>query len=369
MPVYWSILIMTLIIGVLSAYSSQEIRIIEGNEVYRIRKGFVFFVALYIVFFIGLRDRVLDTGAYINSFKEMPTTINGIIQYVMSASTGKGFYLVEGLFKKLLSQNYYWWLIFLAAVSCGCLFKILYRYSVDFPLSAYLFIAGTSFTWLLNGTRQFLVVCILFACTDWLLEEKKARYIVLALLLTTIHTSSLFIAIVVLFITHEKILPRRMLFFIVLTVVGTYFSEQVLSFIGSNLDKDYSQELVSGSGSNILRLLVAVVPLFIVLLNYKNVKEIAPPSIRLAINMSMAGVCFYFASTFTNGILVGRMPIYFIVYNLYLLPWLIDNCFAENSGRIAKALCMIFYFVYFYYQMMVAWNGLMYVSYILGISF
>lgn len=95
----------------------------------------------------------------------------------------------------------------------------------------------------------------------------------------------------------------------------------------------------------------------------------ANKSIKLAINMSFVGVCFYFASTFTDGILIGRMPIYFTVYNLYLLPWLIHNCFEIRSRKIVWLGCACAYGLYFYYQMEVAWGGLMYVSDILHINF
>ena len=85
--------------------------------------------------------------------------------------------------------------------------------------------------------------------------------------------------------------------------------------------------------------------------------------------MNLVGICFYFAATFTNGVLVGRMPIYFTVYGLYLLPWVIRNCFTKRSRKVVWVLCAISYFICFYYQMCIAWDGLMYVSKFLKLEF
>lgn len=369
MPVYWSMLLATGIIGVLSYGTEQKKVIIAGNETTRIHKGFVIFLAIYIVFFMGFRDKVLDTGNYIISFNEMPTSIEGILAYLMMVDNGQGFYLLQGLFKICISQNHYVWLFFLASVSCYFLFRTLYKYSIDFPLSAYLFIASTTFTWLLNGTRQFLVVSILFGFIDWLIEGKKIRYILLSILLATFHISAIFMVIIVLFISSKELFSKKMVVFIILTVIGTYYSESVFDFLSTASETmDYSDSIGMDGGSSIIRLFVTVIPVVIVLFNLKNVKKKAPDSIKLAINMSLVGSCFYFAASFTNGILVGRMPIYFTVYNLYLLPWVIRNCFTRESKKIVWILCVVCYLIYFCYQMYIAWGGLMYVSEILNIN-
>lgn len=369
MPIYWSMLFMTLIIGMVSKTAPQRRIERENKTYYTIHYGFAVAAFLYIIFFVGLRDRVLDTGAYVRSFNEAAANWSDLIQEVASESEGKGFYLLQGLFKIYISKSHYMWFLFLATISCLGLLKVLYKYSEDFPLAIYLFVADATFTWLLNGTRQFLVVCILFSFAEWLIEGKKIRYLLLVLVMTTIHSSAIFMVLVCLFVSAQKILDEKMMIFAIITVWGTKYSEKVFEMLDFVLEKDYVETLVEGVGSNIIRLLVSAVPILIVMAAYKYVKENSTPSIRLAINMSFVGTCFYFASSFTNGILVGRMPVYFTLYNLYLLPWLIKNCFNKESEKIAKILCMLLYGVYFYYQMEIAWGGLQYISEILNLSF
>lgn len=370
MPVYWSMLVMSAIIGVLCYITPRKIKIIDDEEISKVRIGYVLLFVGYFVFFIGFRDKVLDTGAYIENFNEIPMSFTEVIANLSIVKNGKGFYLIAAIFKLYILNNHYAWLFFLAIISCFFLFKTLYKYSIDFPLSAYLFIATTTFTWLLNGSRQFLVVCILFGFADWIIRGDKIQYIMLAILLSTIHSSAIFIAIIVVFISAEEILGKKMICFVAITVVGTYYSENVFAFFAELSETfDYSSSMTLDAGSNILRFFVAFTPLLIVLLNYRNVKQIAPPDIKLAINMSLVGNCFYFASTFTNGILVGRMPIYFTVYNLYLLPWVIRNCFTQDSKKFVWIFCVGLYFIFFYYQMCIAWDGLMYVSDVLNINY
>lgn len=367
MRIYWSILLMALIMVGLSYIIHTKIIFTRGGKKVEISIVFGIITFGYITFYFGLRDVVKDTWAYINNFNIMPTSLEGLKHELALADGDAGFILLQFIFKKFISENHYLWLIFLCAVSCICLFKGLYYYSEDMSLSIFLFISSTTFTWLINGMRQFLVVCILFGFSNLWLTGHKKKYLLIILLATTIHSSAWFIIPIFLFVSSKRIWDRRMQIFLLITIVGTYYSEKVFDFINEIYVNDYSNSLEAGDGSNFIRVLVAAVPVCIVILTRKCIEQKADEKIRFAANMSLVNLCFYFAATFTNGILVGRMPIYFTVYNLYLIPWLINNCFADRSKKLMRVLCMVFYVFYFYYQMEIAWGGLTYVSYILNI--
>lgn len=333
------------------------------------RFSYAFLTFAYIAFFCSLRDVVQDTQAYIISFESAPESFSKISSYVTNASTGKLFYLTEAIFKVFISKSHYAWFAFLCIISMACLLRVYYKRSENFPFTAFLFVASTTFTWLINGTRQFLVVCILFAFSDWLLEGKKGRYAILAFVLSYVHNAAIFMIPVCLFISAKKLWDKRLFLFVVLTIIGTAFSENVFDFLNDALDKDYSAGLAADTGSNILRLVIALVPVIIIAVERKIVEDEADDKIILAANMSVVNACFYLASTFTSGILVGRMPIFFSIYNLYLLPWLIKHCFKWDKYKIITILCIVFYTFYFYYQMHIAWKGLEYVSEILNIHY
>ena len=368
MPIYWSMFFVTILMGGLTYFAPNKVLVQGNKKICDLHYLYAVMTFGYIVFFCGLRDRVLDTSAYISAFKYIPDTWNEMWDYVFALDIGKGFYLLSGVFKVWVSSSHYIWLFALALVSVICLLRIYYKRTVDFSLTAYLFIATTTFTWLINGTRQFLAVCILFAFSDLLLEGKKFKYILIICLMTTIHSSAIFMIPIVFFVSSKEVFGKKMLFFSLITIIGTYYSDSVFSFLTNEiLNEEYS--LASSDGSNVIRLLVEIIPIVIMLINMKNVRDKATPDIILATNMSFVGACFSFASTLTNGILVGRMPIYFTVYNLYLLPWLIKKCFVKKSQTIVGVCCIIMYALYFYYQMEVAWGGLEYCSEILRLNF
>ena len=369
MPIYWSMMAATALFGFLSlGYNKLRYKTNVVNN-YRTRFSYAFLTFAYIAFFCSLRDVVQDTSLYISSFNSTPNNWSSIPQFISNHETGKLFYIIQAVFKNLISDNHYVWLGFLCIISMACLLRVYYKRSENFPFTAFLFVASTSFTWLINGTRQFLVVCILFAFSDWLLKEKRGRYAFLALVLSYIHNAAIFMIPVCLFISAKKLWDKRLFFFVVLTILGTIFSENVFDFLNDTLDKDYSAGLAADTGSNILRLIIALVPVIIIAIERKIVEDEADDKIILAANMSVVNACFYLASTFTSGILVGRMPIFFSIYNLYLLPWLIKHCFKWDKYKIITILCIVFYTFYFYYQMHIAWKGLEYVSEILNIHY
>lgn len=368
MPVYWSMLIVT---SIISIYSLE----IKKRNILKYEKNsfkYSLICFLYIVFWCGMRDKVLDTGTYISMYNSIPNGFFNIYKWAMNMDTGKGFYLMTGIFKQIMPNSHYIWLSAISGISCWMFLRTYNKYSDNMPFVIYLFIATTTFTWLINGMRQFLAVSILFGFSDLLVKNEKPnkiKYILLVLLMNTIHSSAIFLLPISLFVSSKTFWDKRMIIFIIITVIGTYFSESVFSMLNSSMDKDYTEALESGSGSNYIRLIVALVPIIMVCFTQNTIKQRATPEINLAINMSLISACFYFASTFTNGILIGRMPIYFNIYNLYLIPWIIKNCFEKRTGMIITIICITMYAVYFYYQMEIAWHGLQYNSEILNLNF
>lgn len=321
MRIYWSILLVTIIMGMLSYAIRRRIVFTRHRKKIELSTVFCIITFGYMIFFFGLRDVVQDTWAYINNFNIMPTTLDGLKNELALAEGDAGFILLQFVFKRFVSQNHYFWLTFLCVVSCIFLFKGLRYYSEDMPLSIFLFVSSATFIWLINGMRQFLAVCVLFGFSNLWIEGHKKKYFFIVLLMTTIHSSVLFIVPIFLFVSSKKIWDKRMQVLLLITVIGTYYSDKVFNFINEMYVNDYSNSLEAGDGSNFFRLLIATVPVAIVVVARKCVEQKADAKIKFAVNMSLVNLCFYFAASFTNGILVGRMPIYFTVYNLCLLPW------------------------------------------------
>ena len=367
MPVYWSMFIFAVVLILFSRYATKGVIQPNGDIQYSTSRILVVLTAGYIAVFASLRDAVLDTYAYIDTFENMSTEPEMMIRQAVSSS-GRGFNLILGLFKIYISENHYLWLGFVACVSLYCLFRFYRKYSCDYAFTFFLFIASTNFTWLLNGARQFLAVCVLIGFVDWWVSgdrKHKLLYALLAIGMTAIHSSVWFVLPMVYMSARGKLLDKWMFIVLVGTVFVTMNTGNVVEFASDVMNKDYTVSMSESRGASYQRFLISLVPLCMVLPKLKKVREAATPIINFSINMSFIGACFFFVAMFSSGILAGRMPIYFTLYNYILIPWLLKKFY---PNPILSFACVLFYSIFFYYQMCVAWHNLTYVSDILGIK-
>ncbi|MDD3747456.1 MAG: EpsG family protein [Anaerostipes sp.] len=366
MKIYWMFLIISLITY---AWSESRYRIVESGNHYENRafssQAIVFFAV--IIFFCGLRSGIADTGTYIAMFKEYPSSI-GAIDWA-SIQKGKGFYLISVVYKQFISRDFHGWLFLIALVSGFATMKAFQKYSSSFGFSCYLFIATTIFTYLVNGMRQYIVVSIFFWLgTEYILERKFSKYLLLILLLSTVHTSA-WILLIVYFFRDIKPWSMQMWALLAGFVVAGVGFDQLFPYFGEVLGNTQYKGYVdyfatSAVGSSLLRLGIAAVPCIISYIAKEIIREQENELINLAITMSVINFGLYIVATFSSGMVIGRLTVYFDIFNLILLPWLFKYTFNEKSSKIITLACMGIYAVFFYFQMVMTW-GIVYESDIL----
>lgn len=89
----------------------------------------------------------------------------------------------------------------------------------------------------------------------------------------------------------------------------------------------------------------------------RQIKAMNIPIINLAVNMSVAAMGAYVVSSFSSGIFIGRVPIYFSLFNYILLPWMIDRFFEKSSAKVIYLALITCYMGFYYYQMHVVWGA------------
>lgn len=369
MQVYYSMMIWILIAGFIATISPKiAYRYNTAESRTQVRLGFALFTMAYIVIIIGLRSGVGDTPAYIKMFNEASS------QFSFSAldtyEKDQGYFALSMLFKQFVSTDFHWWLLIIAAVSGFAVAYTLYKYSENFFFSMFLFIAMVHFVWMLNGMRQFIVVSILFANTKLLIDRKFLKYLILVLLLSTIHVTAL-IMIPVYFIATAKPWGKIM-----------WLSVAALLILGLSLDRiaaawsflledsayeGYLTVAATSAGSNVLRSAVAIAPPVLALICKKYTDQAGENRVlNISIIMSVLSAVAYLCSSFSGGVLIGRLPIYFDMYNMLLLPWLVRNAFNKRSQPIVYLGLTVCYFIFFYSKA-VHGLGLNYISDILPI--
>lgn len=378
MTVYWFMMAWVILFGILAQVSARRVCVGEylGEKVYEPRVHLFMAVVTFavIIFFAGMRTTVGDTTAYIKMFDDYPLFQNAHDVIFDSSAREPGFRLFSILIKTYVSDNYTVWLSIIAVISGICIMLPIYKYSCNFAVSAFLFIASCQFTWMFNGMRQFLVAAIMFSCTGLILKDKTLLYIIIVCILSTIHKSA-FILIPMYFIAKGEPWNNRTLLFIGCIVLAMLFTSKFTGLLNDVVEQtDYATSVEefknTDDGTSIIRILVESIPIILAFVYRDKIKDKLTPIVKLSINMSLIASGLYIISKIaSSGILLGRLPIYFSMYNLILLPWLLKNIFKYREKNLIYYIMILCYFVFFYYQMVVSWDGLGYGSEILNIKY
>lgn len=375
MPVYYFTLVWTIIWGIVSNCTSKRIKI--SDKIYENRTKLVvaIIIILPVIILAGARTSVADTQVYIQSFEILPKNLKDA--YILLKGQNErdpGFLILSVFIRQYISTDYTIWLSIIAVISGISVMIPLYKYSCNYGISMFLFITSCQFTWMFNGMRQFIAASILFGCTGLVLNRRFVLYTIVVCLLSTIHESALILIPVYFIVTGEPWSKRTMIFIcsIILAILFTKRFTGILNNLIENTNYASSMEILKNSddGANIIRVLVESVPIIIAFIYRNKIKDKLTPIIKLSINMSLISSGLYIISKIAkSGLMLGRLPIYFSMYNLILLPWLIKNIFNKEEKRLVYYLMVILYLVFFYYQMVVTWNGFGYASKILGLNY
>ena len=378
MTVYWFMMAWVIFFGILAQGSARRVCVGEylGEDIYELRVHLFMAVVTFavIIFFAGARSYVADTAAYIRMFNDYPLFQNAHDIIFDSSAREPGFRLFSILVKTYISDNYTVWLSIIAVISGICVMFPLYKYSCNFGVSAFLFMASCQFTWMFNGMRQFLVAAIIFSCTGLILKNKTLLYIIIVCILSTIHKSA-FILIPMYFVAQGEPWNKRTLLFIGCIVLAMLFTSKFTNLLTDVVEQtDYATSVEefrnTDDGTSIIRILVESIPIILAFIYRNRIKGKLTPIVKLSINMSLIASGLYVISKIaSSGILLGRLPIYFSMYNLILLPWLLRNIFDKKEKDLVYYIMIICYFFFFYYQMEIAWGGLEYASKILNVKY
>ena len=310
----------------------------------------------YFTFWIGMRGAMMDTWAYIEDYRNLPADFFEGWKHIDWDGKSPGFEIFNLFFKDFISEDYQWWLMAIAIISMVCVMVPLRKYSPDFFFGSFIFVALTTFSWPMNGMRQFICVAVLFACSDWIKDGKFIRFTIVAWLLSSVHYTSL-IMIAIYFVVRSKPWQIRVFFFIIAMALACVFAEPLFAGLEDTVlsGTEYSgatAQFAADDGVNPLRaLFYAAFPL----LAYFRRKSLEPlyethPMLPIAINMSLMTVALYVVGVFTSGILIGRLPIYCSLYNMILIPYIIKFGFNDKDRKIVRAIAVVYLMVMFWLE-------------------
>lgn len=356
---YILILIWVGVIAALAVMAPEWVyrtELVNGEKVRRVTPLFAVVAVAPLVIWAGNRGNVGDTGAYMRAFGEMPISFSEISNYIDTIKKDQGFYYASAIIKCLIGNRQMLYFIILAGVQCFLVFRIYRKYSSAYMIAFFLFIASTDYiSWIFNGMRQFTAVSITVACFPWILKKKYIRAIIGILIASLFHQSALLVLPFV-FIVQGKAWNKKTLLFIIAVVIAVMFADRFTNILDTMLAETQYENVVSDwqswqdDGTNFLRVLVYCVPTIISLIGLKYIRQEDEPLINLCTNMSIASAGLYVISMFTSGIFIGRLPIYFSLYNYILLPLEINAIFEKKSVRLINGVMVLAYLIFYIYS-------------------
>ena len=331
----------------LVAYSAKLKRkeTVLGQETERYSLLFASIVFLPVFLFVSVGEIRGDIGAYLDGFDKLSPSLNQVFQNWWT-DKGPGFTLIEVIIKQIFGNNRDAFRIVFALMQSIPLVLIYRKYSEDYVFSTFLFIAMGNYNgWMMNGLRQFLAACIIFAATPLLIKKKIVPTLLIVFLAMTIHSSAMMMLPIAIVVWFEPWKKGILISFIVFVVA---------LFVFVNTTDMLSEEILKNDdGANPIRIVISAIPVVIAFIGRKKIAAANNPLINICVNMSVFTMLMYFVATFTNGIGTGRLPIYTGVFNLILIPYLAKNVFDEKISKNIKLFFVLFYTAYFFYSVFI----------------
>lgn len=326
-----------------------------GKTEPRVGWGWVLLLAIPLIIIAAQRGYFADTSLYIINFNNMPDSVSEISSYMQTVQKDELFSFVSLIIKVFITKNYEVYLGILATFQMLVLAKIFRKYSTDFFMSMFLFVASTDYlSWMFNGLRQFTAVCIILLAFNFILTKKYLFAILIILFASFFHGSALLV-IPFIFIVQGKAWNKKTLLFLFGVIIAVSFVDQFTDILDTALSDTQYKNVVSewnqwnDDGTNILRVLVYSVPAFISLYGKKIIDKSNDNVINICTNMSIASAGIYFVSMFTSGVFIGRLPIYFSLFSYILLPWEIKNIFSLNLKKVFNFIMILMYLIYYFF--------------------
>lgn len=223
------------------------------------------FSSVVLMCLMGFKDLTVgnDTPNYIEFFsrlQKLPSLID------KSSRFEKG-YQIYAKFIGYFFNSYQALFIITAIICISCICYGIYRNSINWQYSLFLFVGLRFYYFFLSGLRQSIAVSIIFVAYVYLKEKKNIKFIALTLLASTFHFSAL-IFLFALPVSKMKI-EKQGIIKIVISIVCVYILfGPLLNIILSHMPAYYSHYLTTDatSANNMADFINAIIPCLILLL-------------------------------------------------------------------------------------------------------
>lgn len=377
MPVWWGVFAYSLFVAAFGSmiYKNRQLdsdginTVSSGMSIDNRSIGLFFAFATFALaaYFIGMRSWMFDSGEYQFAYERYSTDLSQITDIISGKTNEKGplFNIILVLFKHFTNGTYTDWFFLIGFIQLVAIAYFFYKYSSNYVFTIFLFITTGGFMWLVNGVRQFLAVSLILFFVDWIINRKIFSFLLIVFIAYFIHSSAL-LWVPFCFIVHFKPWSKKFILSSSLITMVVFILSTSSSFL-NDYGYSYLSNNPENNGVNPFRVLVMAVPVVIGFVGRKEIEKKSTPFIDLCTNISVVCLECYIVGMFTSGV-IGRLPVYFVLFNWILLPWLLKNALDEETRKIITFLCILGFMAFFYYDMYIVGNGI-YHSTVLDLDF
>lgn len=353
-----SLVVMSILLLMELTKRQLSIPIEQTNRKYHYSYVLIILFWASLVYVSGFRKGFVDTVTYRQLYDSIETNYSFALTDEMELETGFKLFMI---FLKRIWPDSQFFVFITSLIILSIEIWQISKYSSDtvFSLAIYFLL---SFMGTMNGIRQCMAAAILFLAFDWVIERKTLPYILLVLLVSTLHTSAL-VCIPLYFIISGKRNNIGILLFGIMIVAMFLFPnafDSVLSWILK--DSTYEEYVDNQERMGIVRLAVAAVPVAVSLLYCRIQHKNNRTTSRLTdVLINMQFVSFGFTAMGLHMLYYARLSMYVGYATILLLPTTLKGCFTSRSFKVVKVITLLLYTAFFVYQIY-AYNKYGYMS-------
>lgn len=342
MSVYFLMVGLTLFFAHIAENLPNRKKLKNGSVIYRPSSVFAFFVFLTLACLYAFRYYVgTDFGGYYHSYQRIVDQ-SETLETFMDRQRDMLFGYIEYYCAVITGGN---WLIFsflCAALTYLPVIITIRKKSVDFSASVLLFVFTMQYFSTFNGVRQAIAVGLTFYAYYCCFKEKRYfKYALVVALAFGFHSTAL-IVIPVHLLSLKPLRSKLIWITVGVLVLSFLFLDSVWKYVisfledigQSKLASDY--ETLSGNGSGILRLIVAMLPPIVGVICQRQLRaEHSDTEAETILLM----ICAIFSMFSLNTWIFSRIAEYFKTSLILFLPKL-PSIFNKKSRPFIR-LCLL----------------------------
>ena len=329
-------------------------RITSNKRTGRASIMFTIIVTLILTIVSGLRTNIGDTSMYVHTYNLIGP------DYKSGGEYEAGFILILKILKSI-SEDPQFMIMIISIVVNLCIVFTLWKYSkyYYFEIATFLYVASGYYLVTMNGIRQCLAASILFAATPFLIKRKTVIYMIIVALTITIHSSA-FIMIPMYFIVNVKPWSKQSGVLIICTLIAMFLYNPLMNLaviiVGSKME---AYQNSTEGGTNIIRVAVFFVPVFLSYLKKENINRVWN---RMNIFVNMNLLSFLVMVFALIQWVFARFTLYLQPYTFILMGYTIKNCFMGKERRILYYGLIVCYTLFFFIECPSNLNGVPYAT-------